>query len=104
MAHAIDSIVAIQPPFNMIVLVVLIVMTASLLGGFAKQIRQWASHRHELDFKRELVERGLSADEIVKVIEASGTDDMTPNWGEIMSDSSAGTRAAATAAVAPSAC
>jgi hypothetical protein len=101
---AIDAIAGIPTPFNMIVLIALIAMIGGLIGGAAKQFRHWACHRQELELKRELVERGLSADEIVKVIEASGTDDMTPNWGEIMSDSSAGTRAAATAAVAPSAC
>jgi hypothetical protein len=105
MTHVIDSIVGIQPPFNMIVLVALIGMIITLFGGAAKQFRHWACHRQELELKRELVERGLSADEIVKVIEASGLDDSTPNWGEIMGDakSDAGARTAPVNA-APSAC
>jgi len=86
MVNAVQSIAGIDPPFNMIVLVVLIVMSAMLAGGVAKQIREWACHRQELEFKRELVERGMTAEEIVKVIEASGLDNVAPNWGEIWSD------------------
>jgi hypothetical protein len=105
MSHVIDSIVGIQPPFNMIVLIALIGMIVTLFGGAAKQIRHWACHRQELELKRELVERGLSADEIVKVIEASGLDDSTPNWGEIMGDAKADTASRTTpASAAPSAC
>ena len=109
MTHAIDSIVSIPAPFNMIVLIVLIAATVGAVVGAAQQVRHWACHRQELDLKRELVERGLSADEIVKVIEASGLDDSTPNWGEIMGDAQAqaaraGAQASAASSIAPSAC
>jgi hypothetical protein len=106
MSNAIESIAGIQTPFNMIVLIALIAMIGGLIGGAAKQFRHWACHRQELELKRELVERGLSADEIVKVIEASGLDDSTPNWGEIMGDGKAteSARTAAANSVAPAAC
>jgi hypothetical protein len=100
MTHAIDSIVSIQPPFNMIVLITLIAATVGAVAAAAQQIRHWACHRQELALKRELIEHGLSADEIVKVIEASGLDDSTPNWGEIMGDSQA-QAARAASSIAP---
>jgi propanediol dehydratase large subunit len=99
MTHAIDAIVGIQPPFNMIVLIALIAATVGLVGAAVTQIRHWACHRQELDLKRELIDRGLSADEIVKVIEASGLDDSTPNWGEIIAKTGGDTDAQTSAVI-----
>ena len=62
--------VNIQSPFNMIVLVVLIGSMAGVIGTIAKQIRIFATHRADVQLKRELVERGLSVDEIERVIAA----------------------------------
>jgi hypothetical protein len=42
----------------------------------ATQIRKYASHRHELELKRDLVERGLSIDEIERVIAARSEPDI----------------------------
>ncbi len=72
MGQAIESITAIQPPFNMIVLVVLIVTIGSLVGGVAKQVRKFACHRQELEFKRELLDRGMGAEELERVVRARG--------------------------------
>jgi hypothetical protein len=68
MGEILRSIVEIQTPFNMIVLVVLIGSMAGVLSSIAKQIRKYFCHRQDLDFKRELVERGLSAGEIEQII------------------------------------
>lgn len=65
-----QSIVSIQSPFNMIVLVVFIGSVAGVIGTIAKQVRKFACHRVEMQLKRELVERGLSVDEIERVIAA----------------------------------
>ena len=65
-----QSIVGIQSPFNMIVLVVLIGSVAGVLTGIVAQIRKYGCHRQDLDFKRELVERGLTADEIERIVRA----------------------------------
>ena len=65
-----QSIVGIQSPFNMIVLVVLIGSVAGVLTGIAAQIRKYGCHRQDLDFKRELVDRGLAADEIERIVRA----------------------------------
>jgi hypothetical protein len=58
------------PPWNMIVLVVLISCIASVFKAIAKQSRFYATHRAEVNLKRDLVERGLSVDEIERVIAA----------------------------------
>jgi hypothetical protein len=65
-----QSIVGIQSPFNMIVLVVLIGSVAGVLTGITAQIRKYGCHRQDLDFKRELVDRGLAADEIERIVRA----------------------------------
>jgi hypothetical protein len=68
MSEAFHSIVQIQTPFNMIVLVVLFGSIATVLSTIVTQIRKYATHRHELEFKRELVERGLEAEEIQQLL------------------------------------
>jgi hypothetical protein len=72
MSSALQSITNIPPPFNMIVLIVLIVMAASVVATVAKQCRKWACHRQEMEFKRELLDRGMSAEEIERVVRARG--------------------------------
>jgi hypothetical protein len=72
MSEFLHSITNIQVPFNMIVLVVLIGSTAGVIGTIAKQLRRYACHRQELEFKREMLERGMSAGEIEQVIRAQG--------------------------------
>jgi hypothetical protein len=70
MSNILDSIMSMQAPFNMIVLIVLIGCTAGVIGSIAKQIRKIACHRQELEFKRELIDRGMSADEVERVVRA----------------------------------
>jgi hypothetical protein len=64
------SITDMPVPFNMIVLVVLIGSIATVIGTIVKQIRVYASSRHEVELKRDLLERGMSAGEIEQVIRA----------------------------------
>jgi hypothetical protein len=72
MNELVRMIVSMPTPFNMVVVVVLIGCVAGVLSGIVKQIRMYASHRQELEFKRELVERGLSVDEIERIVSAKG--------------------------------
>jgi hypothetical protein len=72
MSDALRSIVDIPPPFNMIVLVVLIVTAGSAFSAVASQVRKYFTHRQELEFKRELLDRGMSAEEIERVVQAKG--------------------------------
>jgi hypothetical protein len=65
------SITQIAPPFNMVVFVVLIGSIAGVIGTIATQVRKYASHRADIQLKRELVERGLSAEEIERIVAAN---------------------------------
>ena len=73
MAETLNSITGIPSPFNMIVLVVLISCAAGIVTSLFKELRKFACHRQELNLKRDLVERGLSIDEIERVIAAKKT-------------------------------
>jgi hypothetical protein len=67
-----QGILRMPPPFNMITLIVLFGCGASVLGAIATQIRKYGCHRQDIDFKRELVERGLLAEEIERIVVAQG--------------------------------
>ena len=64
MGKALRSIVDIPPPFNKIVLIVLIVTAGSAFTAAVSHVRKYFSHRQEIEFKRELLDRGMSAEEI----------------------------------------
>jgi hypothetical protein len=63
-----------EAPWNMIVLVMLITCFANVLKTIAKQSGVYASHRADLGFKRDLVERGLSVEEIERLIAAKSVN------------------------------
>ena len=67
------GIMSIPIPFNMIVLVVLIFCTTGVITSLFKQIRKYGCYRREIDLKRELVERGLSVEEIERIVAAQGS-------------------------------
>ena len=70
MNEFISRIVSITPPFNMIVMVVFLIVVAGVITAIASEIRKYFCRRDELEFKRELVDRGMSADEIERVVKA----------------------------------
>lgn len=72
MSEILRGILDIPVPFNMFVMVVLIVCTTGVITSFFKQIRKYACYRRDIDLKRELVERGLSVDEIERIVAAKG--------------------------------
>lgn len=51
-------------------LIVLIGTVGQLIGKVIFQSRAYASHRADLQFKRDMVERGLNADEIEQIVAA----------------------------------
>jgi cell division protein FtsL len=73
MTETLHSITSIPSPFNMIVLIVLISCAAGTVTSMVKELRKFASHRQEVSLKRDLVERGLSIDEIERVVAAGKT-------------------------------
>jgi hypothetical protein len=67
------GILSIPAPFNMIVVIVLICCTTGVITSLFKQIRKYSSYRHDVYLKRELVERGLSVEEIERIVSARGS-------------------------------
>jgi hypothetical protein len=63
---------------NWIVMIVMIFFTAWLLGTTVEEIRKYACHRKDVELKRDMVDRGLSADEIERIVAAkTGADKQT---------------------------
>lgn len=78
MISLLQSIISIPVPFNMIVLIILLLSSAGVLGSLFKQVRKFACHRAELAFKRDLLDRGMTADEIEQIVRAHGSTDEAP--------------------------
>ena len=55
-------------------LIPLALIACGLLVALASQIRKYVCFRHELELKQDLVERGLSIDEIERVVAAKSPD------------------------------
>ena len=70
-----DAYAKLGSPFNMIVAVVLIGSFAGVIKTIVKQTRAFASHRVDVNLKRELVERGLSVDEIERIVTVKSASD-----------------------------
>jgi hypothetical protein len=66
---------SLESPLNIFVLVVLIGCLVPIVSTITAAIGKYASHRADLEFKRELVERGLSVEEIERVIGAKFNTD-----------------------------
>jgi hypothetical protein len=69
-----QGVFRLQTPFNMVVIIVMISVGAGVITTLITQIRKYAGHRQELEFKREMLDRGLSVDEIEKIVQAKGQE------------------------------
>ena len=69
-----QGVLHLQTPFNMVVIIVMMSVGAGVITTLITQIRKYASHRQELEFKREMLDRGLSVDEIEKIVQAKGQE------------------------------
>jgi hypothetical protein len=74
-----QALINIPVPFNMIVLVVLFGCITGGIKGVAVELRKYACHRQTLQFKRELVERGLGGDEIEQIVAAQTPSNAAPS-------------------------
>ena len=72
MSTFVDLMQNVPPPFNMVVYIMVIICGGSVLTSAFKQVRKFACHRQEMDFKRELLDRGMSPDEVERVVRAQG--------------------------------
>lgn len=76
MSELIDLIRGLGTPFNMVAAVCLIfalmgvlVAFAGMIAAIAKEIRKYACHQQDLQFKRELLDRGMTVEEVERLIE-----------------------------------
>ncbi|MGI9427584.1 MAG: hypothetical protein ACR2NM_02920 [Bythopirellula sp.] len=74
MSSFIELMRSVPPPFNMVVYIMLIICGSSVISSIFKQIRKYACHRQDLDFKREMLDRGMSVEEVEQVVRARGKD------------------------------
>jgi hypothetical protein len=79
MNQFIQGIFQLQTPFNMVVLIILIGSAAGIISGLFKQIRKYACYHQELNFKREMLDRGLSTEEIEQIVRAKAPE---RRWGD----------------------
>ncbi|HEY4233144.1 MAG TPA: hypothetical protein VGM76_06945 [Lacipirellulaceae bacterium] len=73
-----QGILNLQAPFNMVVIVVMISCAAAVIKFVATEIRKFGCHRQDIEFKRELIDRGMSVDEITKLVAAGASGDDRP--------------------------
>ncbi len=71
MSEIITQILSMPPPFNMVTVIVVVVMGVSGIATVSREIRKYASHRESMEVIRELAERGMSADEIERILNSS---------------------------------
>jgi hypothetical protein len=74
MTELLHSISDIPAPFNMVVWIVLICSLAGIITAAFKETRKYFCHRQEMEFKRELLDRGMTADEIDRVVRSRASD------------------------------
>ena len=78
MGSVFESIVSMPVPFNMIVMVVLIGAVAGAIKLIATQVRMYGCHRQDTEFKRDMVDRGMSAEEIERILAAGSNANNGP--------------------------
>jgi hypothetical protein len=70
MSEILSPITDLPTPFTMVVLIVLIGAISGVVTTLIKQICACAQQRQDLTFKREMIDRGMSADEVQRVVES----------------------------------
>jgi hypothetical protein len=70
MTQILDKILSLPTPFNMVVMIVAISAGAGIIASIVQQIRNYACLKHELDFKRDMIDRGMSVAEIEQLMAA----------------------------------
>ncbi len=74
MSHIQEFVNLLPIPFNFIVILMMVIFGAGIITSLFKQIRKFACHRQELEFKREMVDRGMSVEEIERLVQAKGPE------------------------------
>lgn len=70
MYDVIKTALEVPAPFNMIIVCTALVAAPAAVTGIAVELRKFATHRLDLNAKREMVDQGMTADEIERVLRA----------------------------------
>jgi Na+-translocating ferredoxin:NAD+ oxidoreductase RnfG subunit len=65
-----DIILSVPTPFNMIVLIALIAAISGVVSNIVNQIRKYAVIYKELEFKREMIDRGMDVAEVERLVQS----------------------------------
>ncbi|MEM9352631.1 MAG: hypothetical protein AAGA92_06440 [Planctomycetota bacterium] len=71
LSEMLKAALAVPIPFNMIIVCTMFLASGAAVVGVAMQVRKIATHRMDLDIKRRMVEEGMTAEEIERVLRAS---------------------------------
>ena len=72
MYEMIKAALEIPIPFNMIIICTALLLVPATIAVIAIEVRKFATHRMDLDIKREMIDQGMSVEEIERVIQAGG--------------------------------
>ncbi len=68
MSSIVEGINQLGVPFSFVIWIVVICCAAGAFTSLAKELRKFACHRQDIIFKRELVDRGLEAEEVERIV------------------------------------
>jgi hypothetical protein len=68
--ESLNSLLNVDSPAKFFVVIALILCVAVVVITIVVQLGMLSTHRAELEFKRDLVERGLSVDDIERILSA----------------------------------
>ena len=72
--RAMESLFSLPGHFLVPIVALIMVFGAGIVTTIAKQLRIYFCHRQDIGLKRDLVERGLSVEEIERLIAAGAVD------------------------------
>jgi hypothetical protein len=77
MLQIVDRILAIPVPFNMIIVIMAIIFSTGIITSIAKQIRKYFCLREELEFKREMIDRGMTPAEVEQLVKCKSPSQLS---------------------------
>ena len=70
MFDLVKDLIGVDTPYSVPIASMLFLAVAAALVLLAREVRKGVAHRMDLDAKREMVSRGMSAEEIARVLRA----------------------------------
>ena len=73
MSEVLKTALEVPFPFNMCIILGALGIMLAMVGIVSAELSKYARHRLDADLKRDLVERGMSAEEIERILEADAS-------------------------------